>query len=463
MLRKLTKPSLRQLDSLTREPDPKLRLGPPIALTAVGIVLLAVLVGYFARPASETRSTHQVGSRPAGSGQVHGRDTLSIAIRQAQNRLHDAPTDKVTWAGLGSAYLQQARITGDPTYYPKAEGALQRSLALDPANNWQAMTALGALANARHDFTQALGWARRAAAVNPGEVTVYAVMDEALTQLGDYPAATTANREMLELQPGITAFTRASTHFEQHGDPASARKNLLRALALATEPTEVALCRYNLGELAFHQGNPKAAFGQYQLGLDVDPSSVSLLAGRAKAEVALGRKGAALHDYAAVIKRSPRPHYILENAELLLSLGRDNQAEQQFTLLAAKQTLQVSNGVVDDLLAATVEADHGSATAAVRHAEAEWARRKSVLVADALGWALHRAGRDHEALGYATRANRLGWRNAAFSYHLGMIELALGRQAEARRDLGAALKINPYFSVLQAPVARMALTAAKDG
>ena len=103
-------------------------------------------------------------------------------------------------------------------------------------------------------------------------------------------------------------------------------------------------------------------------------------------------------------------------------------------------------------------ADHGSATAAVRHAEAEWKRRKSVIVADALGWALHRAGRDREALGYAVRANRLGWRNAGFRYHLGMIELSLGRSADAHRDLTDALKINPYFSVLQAPVARRALT-----
>jgi hypothetical protein len=38
-----------------------------------------------------------------------------------------------------------------------------------------------------------------------------------------------------------------------------------------------------------------------------------------------------------------------------------------------------------------------------------------------------------------------------------MIERSLGQREEARRDLSDALRINPYFSVLQARVARAAL------
>ena len=97
---------------------------------------------------------------------------------------------------------------------------------------------------------------------------------------------------------------------------------------------------------------------------------------------------------------------------------------------------------------------------AVEHARTEWGRRQSVLVADALAWALHRAGHDTEALGYAQKADRLGWKNATFAYHRGMIELALGHKAQARTQLSRALKINPHFSVLQAPAARRALIQA---
>ena len=70
-------------------------------------------------------------------------------------------------------------------------------------------------------------------------------------------------------------------------------------------------------------------------------------------------------------------------------------------------------------------------------------------MADALGWALHRAGEDGEALGFARRATdraRGGEvRSAAYAYHRGVIERALGLAAPARRHLAEALRLNPYF------------------
>jgi ABC-type lipopolysaccharide export system ATPase subunit len=38
-----------------------------------------------------------------------------------------------------------------------------------------------------------------------------------------------------------------------------------------------------------------------------------------------------------------------------------------------------------------------------------------------------------------------------------MIELSLGRRRDARRDLAAALALNPHFSPLDAPAAAAAL------
>jgi tetratricopeptide (TPR) repeat protein len=82
-----------------------------------------------------------------------------------------------------------------------------------------------------------------------------------------------------------------------------------------------------------------------------------------------------------------------------------------------------------------------------------------VLVADALGWALHQAGDDRQALGHLDTALALGWRNALMLFHRGMVEHSLGMAAAARRDLSAALDTNPNFSVTWAPVAGRALAA----
>ena len=50
-------------------------------------------------------------------------------------------------------------------------------------------------------------------------------------------------------------------------------------------------------------------------------------------------------------------------------------------------------------------------------------------------------------------------RGDLFRYHKGMIEKALGRAGDARRDLSAALHLNPHFSALHAPLAKAALAS----
>ena len=68
----------------------------------------------------------------------------------------------------------------------------------------------GALANARHDFAAAADLGERAVAINPYSATAWGVLTDARIQLGDYPAASEAVRQMLDLQPGMASFTRAS-------------------------------------------------------------------------------------------------------------------------------------------------------------------------------------------------------------------------------------------------------------
>jgi tetratricopeptide (TPR) repeat protein len=431
------------------------RLLPAILISALAAATLAA--GLIATTGDDVQATP---ARPGPSVRsTPDRNTLSGAISVAQTRLRTLPKDYLTWAQLGSAYVQQARVSADPSFYPKAAEALERSLMLQPQRNVAAMLGMGALANARHEFAQARDWGRKATAADPYQAGGYGVLADALTQLGDYTGADAAVQKMLDLQPGLASFTRASYAFEQRGRITQARDSMTRALAEASDPADVAFCRYYLGELDFNSGRPQAALAQYQRGLTASADSNQLLAGRAKAEAALGRHAAAVQDYATVVSRLPLPEYVLEYAQLLDSLGRTADAKAQYSLLTSIQQLFTANGVVDDLTSAVVEADTGSATEAVHHARAEWGRRHSVLVADALGWALHRAGQNDEALKYAVQADRLGWRNATFAYHRGMIELALGHRDAARKHLSTVIRINPHFDRVQAPKAAAALAS----
>ncbi|BCJ48313.1 hypothetical protein GCM10010168_77610 [Actinoplanes ianthinogenes] len=422
------------------------RLALAAALAAVLLGVAAVLI----RPRATAPATpaNQVAAPPAA-------DVLAARVARAQRQLRDVPGDWPGWAALGGAYLEQARITADPGLYPKAEQAARRSLQLRRDGNSDALVVLGALANARHDFATARAQARAALAVNDHDADAYGVLADALTQLGDAPGATGAVQRMLDLRPGLAAYARASYDLELHGRIAEADDLMRRALNDAVDRHDVAFCRTQLGDLAFARGDLEAATGEYAAALTADPAALGALAGTAKIRAAHGD----LSGYADLTARLPGPSTLVEYAELLRAAGRGSEAAEQLALADAADRLFTANGGTDGLATAALALAQGRPSDAVTAARAEWTRRRHPDVADTLAWALHQDGKDKEAFRYAQRALAGGARPAVYAYHLGMIQLGLGRPAEARTELARALATNPYFSPVEAPIARRALAA----
>jgi tetratricopeptide (TPR) repeat protein len=420
------------------------------AITGALALTLIVAGGVFgARPPA---------ARPQGTtaiAQVAPADTLTAGIARAQQRLREVPGDYLTWAGLGTAYVEKARITGDASFYPLAEGALRESLKRR-ADNGTALIGLGALANARHDFGTARDWARRAIAENSYSAEAQGVLTDAETQLGHRAAATAAVQRMLDLRPGLPAYTRAAYDLEQRGRIADARALLQRSLTDAVDPSTVAYCRAQLGDLAWHAGDLATAEHEYAAGHDADPSYAPLVLGMARVSAARGRTSASLAAFADVTRRAPTPSNLIEYAEQLRAAGRSDDARAQLDLAGQALRLIAATGGSDDLAVAglaTARIPLGLArpSDALAPAQREWQRRQHVDVADTLAWALHLAGRDADALRYARLAVAPGARNAGYAYHLGMIELGLGHREAARAWLTRALDINSHFSPVDAP------------
>lgn len=428
----------------------------PLAIAAV--LVGVVLVGVTATTVITGSDATTAAPSPVAAAPAAPADQLGSTIARAQQTLQAKPADWQTWAVLGSAYVQQARATADPSYYPKSDGALQKSLELHPDGNDAALTGMGALANARHEFAQAADLARQAQAVNAYSSTSYGVLADALIQLGDYDGATAAAQQMLDLKPGLSSFTRASYDLELHGRTDEARAVLQRALADSTDPLDIAFCHTYLGQLAFNLGDLDGAEAEYTAGLALTPDEPNLLLGVARVQAARGETDAAVAGYQHVVDLRPLPEYLVEFGQLLESLGRTDEAGAQYALYRTAQQLFASNGVRDSLTGALLDANRGLADSAVSQAEQEWAARQNIDAADALAWALHAAGRDAEALPYAQRATALGTRNASFLYHRGIIEQALGMAPQGRATLTSALATNPHFSPLFVPLAQQALT-----
>lgn len=426
-----------------------------ISAVVAGVVLLLLTAGGIYNLLADD-GTSQAATIEEPTVQV---DPLAEAISAAQQRLEDLPGDYVTWAELGSAYVEQARVTADPSYYPKAQGALEESLALRPDDNDAALTGLGALANARHDFAGAAGFARQALVINSYSATAYGVLTDALTQLGDYPGATAAVQQMLALRPGLASFTRASYDFELHGDIDNARAALEQALDGAEGSGAESFCLYYLGQLALTNGDLEGAEERFAAGLEIAPDDPSLVLGQARVDAARGEVDAAIRGFQNVVNARPLPENFIEFGQYLESIDRMEQAQDQFELVTTVRTLFAANGVADDLGTALFAADHGDSATALRAAQVEYQRRQNIDSSDAMAWALYSAGRYAEAMPYSVAATSIGGTNALFVYHRGMIESALGMGDQARASLTLALKTNPYFSPLHQDDAEEALAA----
>ncbi|MFJ2184067.1 tetratricopeptide repeat protein [Streptomyces anulatus] len=416
------------------------------------VVTLALGAAMFAAGAVMLAPDQTTASRPSGQGRP-GASPPRGSIEALQARVTRLPKDSGGWAALGMAYVQQARSTADPATYDRAEKALRTSFTVQAEGNTDAEIGMGALAAARHDFPTALRWARKATASGPYSSSAYGVLADAYTQLGRYDDADEAVQKMTDLRPDAASLARASYAFELKGDTDRARALMRRSLAAAATLADTSFAHNVLATLDLQDADPRAALARTQIGLRAVPGDSALLETRARARLALGDTAKAIADYRAAIAIAPLPHYLLGLGELEQSLGHRELAEAQYTILRAQDRIRAAAGDPADTDAILFEADHGDPRRAVTMAEQTLRTRPFVAVHDAYAWALHRAGRDAEALIQAEKALAQGTRSALFHYHRAAVHHALGDPDAARRDLTQALR-EPGFHPLHADAAR---------
>src|SRR5712671_1620712 len=126
------------------------------------------------------------------------------AVEQAERRVAQAPSPDALVL-LGSAFMQKARETGDPSYYARASAAVERARAIDPAH-YGALRARAWVFLGQHRFARALRAAR---------------------------VATHATTRMMALRPGLPAYTRVAALRALFGDRRGAVEALETALDAA--------------------------------------------------------------------------------------------------------------------------------------------------------------------------------------------------------------------------------------
>ena len=409
-------------------------------------------------PAAQSEVAALIGGPPRPAS------PLDAQMLTLQDRLRDRPDDARAAALLGHAYLQAARDTGDPGYYPKAEILFDQALAVD-ATDVGAMTGLGTLALARHRFADALAWGERAIALSPAHAPAHGVVVDALVELGRDDEAVRAAQTMVDLRPDLASYARVSYVRELHGDRPGAVAAMEQALVAAAGPQNVAWAATQVGTLRFEGGDLDAAARRYAEALAALPGFPAAMAGQARVAAARGDLAAAADLYGRALATMPLPEFAIARGDVLAASGRADEAAAQYALVGAMDRLAAANGVDTDLDLALFVADHGTpaqiADAAAR-VRALVAARPSVTANDTLAWVLFRAGDLPGAREASRQALRLGTQSPMMRFHAGTIAAALGDREAAVAHLHAALDLNPHFSVRDAPAARVALAALES-
>jgi tetratricopeptide (TPR) repeat protein len=382
-----------------------------------------------------------------------GGSTASL-VAELQSQLAVNGKNEHSWVLLGLGYQQRARETGDPTYYAKSAGALQRARELD-AKDELVYSGLGSLALSRHRFREALSLGEKARSLNPYNARNFGVIGDALVELGRYREAFRAFDRMNKLRPSLSSYARVSYARELLGRTAAAIRAMKLAVDAATDTAEpTAWTHIQLGKLYFNHGRYAAAAREYRLGNAAFPGYAYGLDALAQAEAALGHYGRAIALEREAVDLIPLPQYAGALGDLYRVTGHPALARRQYALIGAIERLLRANGVKTDLEIALFDVDHGLR---LRHALtlARIGRRDrpSIDGDDVLAWALARNGRCTEALPYSQRALRLGTQDAVKSFHRGMIERCLGHDELGRAWLRRALALNPHFSLIWSPAA----------
>lgn len=428
---------------------------------AIPALVFVVALVVFATINRESTSAALPAASEIDGAEPPARSTDAL-IRSVERKLRAQPLGaSALYASLGDLYYQRGRETADSAWNEKALEAYRAALRRDPANA-QATLGLGTLALAKHDFAGGLRYGTRALRLDPGSPRPYAVIADAQLELGRYDAAARSIQRMVDLKPNLASYSRVSYFRELHGDLDGALEAMRLAVSAGGQsPENVAYVESLLGNLHFQRGEIARAERAYRSALARMPDHLPAHVGLAQVEAVKGKIDAAIRRLSGVIDVSAVHEYSTLLMEAQLAAGRRSDARRTMDIIREAQALERSRGVNTDAELAIFEAEHGSRERAVALGRSAVRVAPSVGSADAYAWALAQAGRGRQALAWARKATRLGWRDPLVLYHAGIAAKVAGDMRLARRWLTRSLQLNPRFSPLHAPHARQALRVVR--
>jgi tetratricopeptide (TPR) repeat protein len=408
---------------------------------------------------------HDAGAKPPDSAQQDPLARLSMAapsgsarvddmLRLAQEKIRRIPSRHEPWVELAEAWVRKAREAQDPTLYRRAQDAAQEALRLKPDDNAPALRVLGLVAREQHDFAKLRELASKLTQQNPQDASAWGLLGDAALELGDYKASEDAYQKMLDLRPGLPAYSRAAWLRWLTGDPDGALELWDEAIRAGAErdPEPLAYCLTEAGHVEWSRGRLDAALARYEAALKVKPDHAGALLGRGRVRLAQGDGAGAVTDLDASLKARRLEETFLWLMDAKRAAGQGAEADQMEAQLLKGSALDDPRTV--SVWLSTRDKEPARALAL---AQEDAKQRGDLYTQDALALALWRNGKLPEAEALVGKMLALGTPDPKLLAHGGLILAGCGKPDLARPLLEKALALNPMFDPGLAPAVRAAL------
>jgi tetratricopeptide (TPR) repeat protein len=402
--------------------------------------------------ASPAGATAEMRTRALALMEPPGEGRFAAEVRRGQAAVRRAPERAEAWIALGRSWVQLAREKSDPGLYLNAAACADEVVSREPGNRG-ALQLRGLVLLNDHRFEEARRLAEELLKREPRDVLALGVLSDALVELGRYPEARVAVRRMMELKPGLPAYSRASYLFWLDGDLSRAKESARLAIdAGATGSEARAWVIVQAAMIFWHAGDVEGAEAGFDRALAERPGFPPALVGKGRSAVARGDPAGGARLLAEAWRRAP----LVETAWLLAD-AREAAGDEAGAREALDLAIRHGRATDHRTLALLLATRGLDLPEAVRLATAERAVRDDIYTEDACAWALHRSGRDAEARAASDRALALGTGDARLLFHAGAIRMALGERAAGRALLAGALRHGAVLDRTSAEEARRLL------
>jgi len=364
-------------------------------------------------------------------------------------------SDAKSLNALTAIYLQEARSSGNFSYYDKAAMNCVNVVVKKEPKNFEALVFRATIYLSQHHFTEGLKCASEIQRLYPYSAYVYGILIDAHVELGDYKKAVEDADKMVSIRPDIRSYSRISYLREIHGDipgAIDAMKLAVDAGSPGSESTEWA--RVQLGKLYEQLGQMKYAEMHYTIALQNRQDYPYALAG-------LARVAVASKEYLKAID-------LYRRADSLSSDYSFREALVEVYKLAGDEqhSLLVANGIIDEMEAAAKRLAKGDSSGhyadkemayaylavnnydiALQHAFLEYNRRPNNIDAnETVAWVYYNKGDYAKAASYIKTSLETNCKNPTLLCHAALIYAKAGDSNSAKNYLKQALTNNPNIS-----------------